>query len=445
MTLDLSQRIHGALAGMVVGEAIGAPFRKLKPGHVRQVYGELAGYVDSDVIHAAKPHRWLPAGMHTAPAQLALAMCDALFIGSDPREAFELLLHRMAGEQDYPFGCLRNVDHDLAVLVKTIRQERVPALTAHDPTSAIAVSPLALYAASTQSPLDHAQVLKCARLFSEEPFSMVTSIALAEALYMTLQGEFDSPNSLVASYRELASRVASFEETLGVDDTSVSSIIGLLPGLTREDDETLARKSIVAESRRLLDNPAFDDPQQPFPPANLTWALYLSFRQRKFDQPILNAAEGGRESNAISAMCGLLCGARLGPESIPSAWLDGLVARPLVGSRIKALVQNDPSHIYEADLLELEKSWTDLVERGRSDRVRKLEDQERKHSEKHPKKPMKPSTVQPPPSTYARRNPPLDVPPIEMDPEEVKKAKAQRSRKRIDWKEDRRKERRKRE
>jgi probable rRNA maturation factor len=69
---------------------------------------------------------------------------------------------------------------------------------------------------------------------------------------------------------------------------------------------------------------------------------------------------------------------------------------------------------------------------------------EKKRELKHEKKkPQKPSALTPPPTTYAQRSRiPGPSPDLLLDPEEMKKLKLQRSKKRLDWKEGRKKERR---
>ena len=78
MAIELSraERFHGCLLGLAVGDALGAPLRGMKSGHVRQVHGQIDDYVDAALAWEGKPHRWSLCGLYTSNTQRALAVAD---------------------------------------------------------------------------------------------------------------------------------------------------------------------------------------------------------------------------------------------------------------------------------------------------------------------------------------------------------------------------------
>lgn len=446
--LSLALRVEGALAGLIIGEALGAPLHSLKAGHILQIAGAVEDYVDAEAVFAQRPGRWMPAGLHGAAGQLALMMTEALFIGDDPAAEFGSLIERALEAVDAtPWGLLRDPSPELKAALRSLSRAEPPSTAqAPEAVAAVALAPIALQAAVRSSELDMEMALRAVAMLSGNGEAQAAAVAFAQCLLLGLHGDLDQDPGLMAALRDLRDLAASIESRLALEDGVTSSLVGILPGLLKERNDDLARRSIAAEASRHSPDHALSDPQQPFAPANVAWAMYLALRERKFDQPVAAAIQGGKETNTVAALCGCLAGARLGARTIPPAWRKGCLAAELADSRVRALLEDNPSIIYEIDLFELEEQWARLQREGRASRLRAAEDARARRDERQArKKPAQKTPPSPPPSTYARPGREFMPPPDPQDPEEARKRKAQRAKKRIGWKEDRKKDRRSRE
>jgi ADP-ribosyl-[dinitrogen reductase] hydrolase len=450
-------RAAGCLMGLAVGDAMGAPLRGMKAAHVAQVYGPVEGYVDADLAHAKKPARWTPQGLHGAHTQLALALGDALLAGDDPAEGFKKNLLRLAGQGEGPYGLLRGLGPDMRAAIRLLREgqgQRPP--SALDASAAARVAPLAIVRSGATGTDLAPEAAALASLTTSDPGAIAASAVMARAVLAALRGDLDSPDvalraveGLVDWARETEDRLLEGElgkEMLDPERAeapesrhAVSETLATVPALLREGNDDMARRSIAAEASRHGPQRQIDDPQAPYAPANVAWAVYLALRERRFDRPVTEAAAGGREAGAMAAMVGALAGARLGLGAVPDPWRSGLLARNLVEGRATAYAEGDSSVIYAEDLAASEEGWTGLEIEGRRERFSALAEREKRRQERHGprKKAGKPSPPSPPPSTYARSSRPgYDD---EPDPEQARKNKALRGRKRIAWKDGRRK------
>ena len=72
-------RAHGALAGLVLGDALGMPTQAMSPAQIRAVYGRIAGLVDADASQPYAPG--MPAGSVTDDTEQALLIASLLVRG----------------------------------------------------------------------------------------------------------------------------------------------------------------------------------------------------------------------------------------------------------------------------------------------------------------------------------------------------------------------------
>ena len=443
-------RIQGCLLGLAVGDALGAPLQGMKAGRILQIYGRVDDYVEADQAWAKRPGRWTPRGLHASHTQLALALGDSLLAGDDPAEGFRTALLRLAGQGKGPYGCLRALSPAIRAAIRALRdpgQSRPESMC--DPAPAVFIVLLGIRHAAAEAGDLIAQAAAVVRTITSDMRAAAAAVAVAEAVRRALRGEWDAGDcgpvavrSLAAWTREAETRMAETDPAKQLAAASaarhaVSDTLGVIAGLLREGNDDLARRSVAAEAARHEPESPLDDPQAPFAPANVAWALYLALRARQLDSAIAQALAGGRETSAIAALAGAVLGARLGLGAIPAAWRDGLLARGLIERRATAYAESDPSALYQEDLANAESEWTRLESEGRAIRFAALAEsesrrQERREARRKPKKPAAPAA---PPSTYAR---PASTILQAVDPEEARKWKALRGRKRIEWKEERR-------
>jgi len=318
-----------------------------------------------------------------------------------------------------------------------------------DPSVAAILAPLGLFPSlhGDEDAVDRTAAL--AETLTADFRAVAASAVAAEAVRRAVGGEWDAADCGAEAARALADWARDWESALAerrpalagsrAPETrhAASELLSAVPGLLRERNEDLAYRSIAAEATRHEPTTASDDPQAPFAPANVAWAVYLALRERRFDSAIADALAGGRETSAVGALAGAILGGRLGWRSIPGPWRDGLLARRLVEGRAEAYAEANPSILYEEDLAEAEAEWTRLETEGRRARFEALAATEARREERRGarKKSRKPPAPVLPASTYARANPAVGP---AVDPEQARKEKALRGRKRIEWKEGRR-------
>ncbi len=443
------ERILGCLLGMATGDALGAPLEGMKSGRVEQLLGRVDDYVDADAAHPGKPGRWTPTGLHTANTQLALALGDALLLtGEESRDEFVENIERLASRGEGPYGALRGLSSDLRAAIGRLREsESPPRSLAPGPVSWIV--PLGIFASTQSEEIDLASLAgSLAGVATSDIRTAASAAVCAEALRRCLAGEWDASDGGVDAAASLTDWAKGAEDRLlengfrsGDDEAAdsvdaVSQTLSVVAPSLKEGNDDLARRSILAEASRHSSERLSADVQAPFAPANIAWALYLALKQRRFDAPVEQALSGGRSASEIAAVIGAIQGARLGPSAIPAPWLSGLIARDLVVHRATAYFEGDIAAIYENDLCQAESAWTRMESEGRAGRFATIQETQKKRDER--KQSKKPRTLAArPPTTYARADlPAFDPGP---DPEEARKKRAQRGRKRIDWKEDRRK------
>ncbi|MCX7011281.1 MAG: ADP-ribosylglycohydrolase family protein [Candidatus Sumerlaeota bacterium] len=450
--LPFAERARGCLLGFAIGDALGAPLHGLKSGRVHQVYGRVEDYVDADLAHAKKPGRWTPRGLHSAPTQLALALGDALLVGDDPAAEFRLILLRLAGDADSPYGSLRALSAPLRLALRALRDPQQTGIPepASDPTMAVCFAALGLHHAAAEAGDLIAQAASLASLFSGDIRTIASAAAVAESVRRALLGEWNACDAAMAAVRSLADWTRDAETRLaeerpqlfGVSEMArrhaVSDMLAVVPAALREHNDDLARRSVAAEAARHEPPAPIDDPQAPFAPANVAWAVFLAVRERAFDRAVCDALAGGRETSAIAALAGAILGARLGGEAIPVEWRHGLLARAFIERRAAAYAERNPAILYEDDLALAEAEWARAESEGRRQRfaARAKDEEQREERRKAKKKPAAaPPAALIPPSTYARPGRTL----VEAaDPEEARRQKALRGRKWIAWKVQRR-------
>lgn len=441
--ISLTDRLQGCLTGLLIGDVMGAPFRHMKDGYIRQVVGTLQDMPDPDVIHASKPGKWLPGGMHTAPSQLAFLLCNGLFVSGEINEVFLSMIQRALTEIPERTGLLREVSPELRRSLLGIEPEKGDPKPG-EATAAIALVPMAMMEVASPSLLTMDDKKDCAKLLTPDKVANASALLFVETVKYALTGELDEPAILEKGLAKLHQFSLHVEGALEETNRVTSDLIQIIPGLLKEGNDAIARQSIVSEVGRHFPEHPITDPQIACAPANIAWAIYLSLKQRRFDQPVLDAVQGGRETSEMAALCGALSGARLGTQAIPAEWRKKCLASDLAATYATAIEHNDPSLIYEFDLFGLEAEWARQLVDGRAQRFKRIEDIEKKRTEKQDKKKPKMAPNSLPPTTYARRaQPPLPDTEVYVDPEEEKRMKLLRSKKRIQWKDERRKDRRK--
>jgi ADP-ribosyl-[dinitrogen reductase] hydrolase len=461
-------RVRGCLLGLAVGDALAAPVAGLKAGRVRQLFGEVADHIDAREAWIDRPHRWHLPGLHTDETQQALAVIAAFIeseshgalAGSDAlTRAVANLWQRMAFEprdERLALGVHRGFGPTFRRALLAMRSGEGP--TGHPSAgsgAAARLAPLGLLLRDRPEDLTRA-VIALALLTHRDPRAIAGALAVAHALALLTTAEDSLRLNAAAFVEELTARVRGGEKRMLIDHLgslhldreagdadplhAVSRAVSAVAGLVMEGDDDLAVRTLIRQANHL-------GPRQPvttcnagFAPVTVPVALYFALKHARFAAPVSRLVSEGKEADTAGAILGALLGARLGEETIPSEWRTGLLGREEVAVFAEAILDQPTENLGDF-LVRRELEWT-LKENAAREPLLAALARRRARDEKrvaaHPRRPKppvppEPMPFAPPPQTYLTR---------EDDPGAKQRLRAARGRKRIDWKEDRRKGRR---
>ncbi|NQU42820.1 ADP-ribosylglycohydrolase family protein [bacterium] len=456
-------RYAGCLLGLAIGDALGAPLEGMKEGHIQQVFGEVADYVDPVAAFPDRPARWRLKGLYTDDTQQALAVADVLAIygGADPSRLADLYLRLWReGSGRSGFGAHRGTGRFFRQAVEAMAEAEDPRecgqLSAGN-GAAMRIAPVGLFCRSDVDDLARAAI----------DFSLMThhdSRGVAAALAMAwsvarLSSVTGVKGEMLEVARELADWLPPWEETLfreyphflhhevGRDRLHhVSEMLGLLPVLLSVDNEALVSQTIVAEANKRSPEVRISHPQAGFALASVTMALYRGLSANSFVNGVIVAINGGGDTDTVVAMAGALLGARFGEEAIPAEWISGLVNAEQVRARALALHDRGVDWSIHEDYVEMEKALSEReavaaglasdLNREEIEKRNRRKAQQRKVREARQTTHVDPGCA-PPPEVWLRAEN-RAVGREEMDPEEARRERSRRGRKRIGWKDERR-------
>lgn len=289
-----AQAALGALIGMVVGDALGAPFEFQEPGIYREANPapRLGGRGE---MRGGGTFAWRP-GEFTDDSQMALALAESLIAcrGLDPSDLWARWRHWAAGARDVGVQTgtvLRSVDH---VGAAAALHETNGGRTAGN-GSVMRNTPIGLWAASR---------------------SLAELIALATA-QATLT-HHDRHNGYAASIHAAMIRAGIRGEDVFA---AIDEVLDLLPAEARDRWAPLLAPGYVAEAGA-SNGDVF---------TCLAQAVWAVRGATSFEDAVVRAVELGRDTDTVAAVAGSIAGARWGIQAIPSRWttyLNGQVARP---------------------------------------------------------------------------------------------------------------------
>lgn len=421
MVAELSrvERFCGCLVGLAVGDAIGAPLRGMKSGHVRQVYGEIDDYVDAAVAWKGKPHRWSLCGLYTSNTQRALAVADIVARDGkcDARALADVLVEMAdAHVEGSRCGCHRRVSRNFQTALERMRSSALDPLDCGGPSAgcgaAARVAPLGLFYAGKPGELTRTAI-ETSLVTHRDPRAVAAALAVAFVVAGAVSGGGGREWPTETAGR-LADDVRVGEEMLLRSYGShlihreehstahhVSESLGLLPRLLEEGDDRLAYESIVRQANRCSPERPIRDAGQGFAPVALMSALYLALSGRSFVETVAAAVALGREAHDLGAMVGAIVGARDGVEAIPSLWLSSLRNADQVRLRAENLARGAIDYSSWCGVVELESEATAAEERERRRLAKRWEKEgvlvkKTRRPRPQPRPPVEPGFAPPP-------------------------------------------------
>lgn len=449
----------GLAGGFLVGDALGAPFNAVKAGHVRQlVDGWADGFLAKPVLFPDRPDKNALPGLHTVHGQQFLALLSAAGTeetGQHPVARAATSLRELAGTEEARHSCLGALRAPGRPLRRAIArwQEEYPwepedHFARDEESEGAAPAAMALATVLTEG----AEPLHAVRLTHLRENALVAATTIAEAAAMLLA--LDAPkrieprsflDALVAHARKTEDALRDGEEgarwrelAWGVPPQRFSACLSPVASLLETGDDALAEQTLVRQAAEFSPAQAVSHVQHGFAPILVPWVLYRALGPMPLARAVEDAINRGGEASLAAGLIGGLLGARHGVGSVPPEWLEDCRAWSLAqqATKMRTLA-------VEEAWAQAEREWTGEQERLREPLRVALES--RRADAPPPKK--KKSKPQPEAPVLDQGKLPFAPPPQvwlqekgdELAPWEKQRLKSERGRKRIDWKEDRRK------
>ncbi len=459
--MSFSDKRLGLLAGFLCGDALGRPFNGLKGGHIQQLAGgDVEDFPADPVLFPKEPERNCLAGVHSVLGQEFLAMVASIHPDETGRDAMAMwatFVKDLHGADD-PSGTvassLRRPGHPLSrALERWARDypwEAKDHFALEEASEGASCCARAIAAALADDPGGY----EAARLTHLKEAPLAGAFVVWRTARSLLETEDAKKIDVRSFVGELQQETRTFEDSLRTRETAdlwttigfgrpvarLSDALPVLPSLIESGDDVLAERTLLNQAREFGPDRAVTHAQHGFAAAMVPWTLYRALGPASTPIAMMDAVNRGGRTSLAAALIGGLAGARHGIDSVPPEWLEGLRIWP----RAKALLENPSEPTVEAWLAaeralgaDEEKFRAPLREKARKARL------EAGPERKKPKKPA-PETAEdrgelpfaPSPQAW------LEEKGNELAPWEKQRLKAERGRKRIEWKEDRRKGRR---
>jgi len=408
------------MLGLAVGDAIGSPVEGLKGGYIRQLYGEVSGYVDPAVAWRKKPRRWRMSGLYSDDTQQAMALADALVKcrGYGAGYFSKLLCGQARAETGGQFGAHRGTGKNFRSSVRALLDGAGPD-KAGLPTAGIGAmmraAPCGLYFADDGEAAIRSAVEQ-GLITHRDPRALVMAALAAIAVTRGVTGSWDkkTPSERAA---DLALAAARAEELVERDFVHLVPIecmdrfgmalrgVEMLPRLVELPDESMAFKQIVGEANRQFPAHKITEPGQGFVMASGMSALFIAITSRDYEDGVKRAVRLGKDTDTMAAIVGAILGARHGEESIPEPWREGLINAEQVALRGEALLAKDAAGLGLKDIVKMEAELTRNEVSAREEFIERMEQKgvaQKKPKPKKPAPPPEPEAAEAEPGAKAR-------------------------------------------
>ena len=288
-----TDRSLGALLGLAVGDALGAPVEGLPAAEIAERHGTL------DSMVGGGPHDLRP-GQGTDDTEMTICLARALIGagGFDPRLALEEYLAWFRGE---PVGIGRTVSGVLALVAEGVppaeatrrRHEESGGLTAGN-GALMRTTPIGIAFAGNDRGLRDA-TLEDAALTHYDPLAGKAALLHNQVLSWSLTRGPDAPLEELRDSSWLDERI---------EDVVVPAVGGVRD---------------VAEARAAAGGAVVT--------AALAVGIAAYFTATSFEEGLVWAVNLGGDADTNGAVAGALLGARFGAAGIPDRWLDTLERR----------------------------------------------------------------------------------------------------------------------
>jgi len=354
--MDMEDRARGAILGMAIGEALGAPLEGLTREEIEKRAGRITGFINPAKTQPEHRSLFFQYAVYEAETQTALAAVDVL--SRKKRFMVDLFQERL-GElgqhvEGNVFGCYRRARRNLRVAVRRIlsgAEWRESGVNTAGSGAASRGIPLGVFFHDKPEERVRSSV-EATLVTHRDPRACAATAAVAEMTALAVQaedGKLDAEEAIQA-LKEAARKaedlcVAEHASSLFPDyeehKHQFSEALGLLEELVDLDvDDALAR---------VIENAA-DKAARPITSATKGFALtgvisalyfFLTGLDMPFAETVLDTIAEGGSTDTLGCLVGGLCGALHGASGIPEEWVRKLRNSKQVQERALAMVNGN--------------------------------------------------------------------------------------------------------
>jgi ADP-ribosyl-[dinitrogen reductase] hydrolase len=379
-------RIIGAVLGLAVGDALGAPLEGAKPGAIRNAFKTVADYVDSEELFGReKVYKWRKPGLYTDDTQQALALLESVVRdrGLNPERAAERLASLARGAE-FHFGVYRGAGKNFRLSAADLRQGKSWMDSGRDTAgngAAARIAPVAAYYSKNLDEMaDKAADVSIITHRNPVGISAATAVAFLVARCLAMD---ELPREGRAQLLLEAADFCRRKETACVErygylffegyKKTLHLFSGTLRGLAGvQDGPTAKAGKWIAENAAPHASSAVTRPTLGFAPASVAFAIHLALSNSgSYRDAVVAAINEGGDADTVAAIAGAISGALHGASAIPENWLKGLANRKQLKARAEALAARKWNSALE-DLYEMEYGLTRREHDERLARMKKL-------------------------------------------------------------------------
>ncbi|MBQ1162673.1 ADP-ribosylglycohydrolase family protein [Streptomyces sp. A73] len=309
-------RARGAMVGLAVGDALGAPAENMKPSQIRERWGRIEGFVRDDPAGTDDTEYAIFSGLLLAEHGSALSVAHveaAWHHWSADLEGDGTGSFRGAGFSER--GTLENLRRGLAAPISAQHRH------AWSDGLAMRAAPFGVFAAGR--PAEAARLVSIDGTVSHEGEGIYGGRAVAAGVAAAMVS--DSPGAVVQAALSVIPEDAWTSRSLQ-RAVSAARRAPLRPNATRLSVERAVRSSVVIGGYPWTDLA---------PEAiGLAFGAFTAARG-DFTGSVLTAVNMGRVADTTAAVAGALAGALRGESAIPAQWAAAI--RPARGSCLPAM------------------------------------------------------------------------------------------------------------
>lgn len=323
--LTRADRARGALLGLAVGDALGAPAENRKPSEIRRLWGRIEGFVSDDPVGTDDTEYTIFSGLLLAEHGAALTV-------SHVERAWHRWIANLQGE---PFrgagfserGTLENLRRGLAAPISAQHRH------AWSDGLAMRAAPFGVFAAGR--PAEAARLVAVDGTVSHDGEGIYGGQAVAAAVAAAMVGA--SRDAVIAAGLSVVPEDSWTARSLR-RAVAAAERCRVHPSMSRLETERAVRSAVVIGGYPWTDLA----PEA----VGLAFGAFIA-ADGDFRDSVLTAVNMGRDADTTAAVAGALAGALGGTDAIPPQWARAI--GPATGSCLPSVAGH---HVLDvADLL----------------------------------------------------------------------------------------------